>query len=153
MVARQHLMTSSERKFHLESGDVWLLGTIVQAWFYIKNLSNQWKIQKKLQKKLTRKRVKEESKQPRRRPQWAIESPGRDHPIWSCLIRDLTTFCSIAVSNYQFSGIVDVLKMLYQQDHVLSPANKIQLLWGRCINVHGRKGKNILDMEHLNLTA
>ncbi len=43
--------------------------------------------------------------------------------------------------------------MLYQHDYVLSPANKIQLLWGRCINVHGRKGKNIpgdLHMEHLN---
>ncbi len=37
MVARQHLMTSSKRKFHLESDDVWLLGTIVQAWIYISN--------------------------------------------------------------------------------------------------------------------
>ncbi len=51
MVARQHLMTSSERKFHLESDDVWLLGSIVQAWFYIKKLSYQWKIKKKSNKK------------------------------------------------------------------------------------------------------
>ncbi len=36
-VSRQHLMISSERKFHLESGDVWLLGTIVQTWFYEEN--------------------------------------------------------------------------------------------------------------------
>ena len=47
----------------------------------------------------------------------------------------------------------EVLKMLYQHDYLLSPALKKQLLWGRCINVHGRKGKNIpgdLHMEHLN---
>ena len=43
--------------------------------------------------------------------------------------------------------------MLYQHDYGLSPALKKQLLWGRCINVHGYRGKNIpadLFMEHLN---
>ena len=50
----------------------------------------------------------------------------------------------------------EVLKMLYQHDYELSPALKTQLLWGRCINIHGRKGKNIpvdLLMEHLNRTV
>ena len=47
----------------------------------------------------------------------------------------------------------EALRMLYQHDFTLSPAHAKQLLWGRCINVHGYKGKNIpadLHMEHLN---
>lgn len=47
----------------------------------------------------------------------------------------------------------EVLKMLYQHDYSLSPAHVAELLWGRCINVHGHRGKNIpadLHMEHLN---
>ncbi len=47
----------------------------------------------------------------------------------------------------------EVFRMLYQHDYELSPALKEQLLWGRCINVHGNQGKNIpsdLYMEHLN---
>ena len=50
----------------------------------------------------------------------------------------------------------EVMKMLYQHDYELPPALKKQLLWGRCINVHGRRGKNIaadLFMEHLNRTV
>ncbi len=47
----------------------------------------------------------------------------------------------------------EVLNMLYQYDFSMSPCHKQQLLWSRCINVHGRRGKNIpadLHMEHLN---
>ncbi len=43
--------------------------------------------------------------------------------------------------------------MIYQHDYALSPAHAHQLLWSRCINVHGRIGKNIpadLHLEHLN---
>lgn len=46
----------------------------------------------------------------------------------------------------------EVFNMLYQHDYALSEAHAHQLLWGRCINVHGRTGKNIpgdLHMEHL----
>ena len=47
----------------------------------------------------------------------------------------------------------EVLNMLFQHDFSLSPRHATDLLWGRSINVHGRKGKNVsadLHMEHMN---
>ena len=47
----------------------------------------------------------------------------------------------------------EVLNMLFQHSYGLSPRLSAQLLWSRCVNLHGRPGKNIpanLHMEHLN---
>lgn len=50
----------------------------------------------------------------------------------------------------------EVFNMLYQHDYSMSPRHAAQLLWSRCVNVHGRRGKNIpadLHLEHLNRTV
>ena len=47
----------------------------------------------------------------------------------------------------------EALNMLYQHDYQFSPRHAAQLLWRRCVNVHGRRGKNVpadLHLEHLN---
>ena len=47
----------------------------------------------------------------------------------------------------------EALNMLMQYHFILSPRHAEELLWSRCINVHGIRGRNIcgdLHMEHLN---
>ena len=48
---------------------------------------------------------------------------------------------------------IEAFTLLCQYHYFFSPRMAQQLLWSRCINVHGRPGKNIpmdLHMEHLN---
>jgi L1 cell adhesion molecule like protein len=48
---------------------------------------------------------------------------------------------------------VEALNLLSQYHFFLSPRQKEQLIWSRCINTHGLPGRNILcdlHMEHLN---
>lgn len=50
----------------------------------------------------------------------------------------------------------EVLNMLLQHHFTLSPRHAQQLIWSRCVNVHGFTGRNIpadLHMEHLNRLA
>lgn len=61
----------------------------------------------------------------------------------------LPTFKSSGRKNYS----VEVLNMLCQFHHKLTPRQSAELIWSRFINVHGLPGRNIpadLYMEHLN---
>lgn len=51
---------------------------------------------------------------------------------------------------------IEALTLLVQYHCLLSPRQKAQLLWSRCINTTGKPGTNIsgdLHLEHLNRTA
>lgn len=64
----------------------------------------------------------------------------------------LPYFYSSNKKNYS----IEALRLLLQYYYLLPPRLSQQLIWSRCINVHGRPGKNIpmdLHMEHLNRTV
>ena len=74
---------------------------------------------------------------------------GDGNRILRCWRYLLPIFLGSGRTNYS----CEVLNMLFQHTYALSPRLSFQLLWSRCINVHGRQGKNIpadLHMEHLN---
>ena len=57
----------------------------------------------------------------------------------------------LSSGNKNYAG--EAVNLLLQHHYVLSPRLSAQLLWSRCVNVHGGPGKNIpgdLHMEHLN---
>lgn len=77
---------------------------------------------------------------------------GDGNRILCCWRFLLPIFLGSGRTNYS----CEVLNMLFQHMYELSPRLSAQLLWSRCINVHGRQGKNIpadLHMEHLNRLA
>lgn len=61
----------------------------------------------------------------------------------------LPMFISSGKKNYA----IECLNFLLQHDYLLSPHQVEELIWGRFINTHGQKGRNIpndLHCEHLN---
>ena len=78
-------------------------------------------------------------------------SEGDGERILRCWRYLLPIFFSSGRTNYAN----EALNMIFQHDYALSPRHAQQLLWSRCINVHGRMGRNVpgdLEMEHLNRT-
>ena len=76
---------------------------------------------------------------------------GDGERILRCWRYLLPIFFSSGRTNYAN----EALNMIFQHDYALSPRHAQQLLWSRCINVHGRMGRNVpgdLEMEHLNRT-
>ncbi|KAL5474537.1 hypothetical protein EMCRGX_G026495 [Ephydatia muelleri] len=59
----------------------------------------------------------------------------------------------IFVASGRKNYAIESLELLYQHDYLLSEREKVELLWSRFINTHGKMGKNIpndLHCEHLN---
>ena len=74
---------------------------------------------------------------------------GDGNRILCCWRYLLPIFLGSGRTNYS----CEVLNMLFQHSYALSPRLSAQLLWSRCVHLHGRQGKNIpadLHMEHLN---
>ena len=74
---------------------------------------------------------------------------GRIRQCWKYL---LLFYYSSRKPNY----IIEALRMLMQYHYLLPARQAQQLIWSRCVNTHGRLGKNIpmdLHMEHLNRTV
>ena len=60
-----------------------------------------------------------------------------------------TFFCCLKLLDYS----IEAFTLLFQYHFLYSERMRMQLIWGRTINVHGRIGRNIscdLHMEHLN---
>ena len=71
---------------------------------------------------------------------------GRILQCWKYL---LLFYYSSRKPNYS----IEALRMLMQYHYLLPARQAQQLIWSRCVNTHGRLGKNIpmdLHMEHLN---
>ena len=74
---------------------------------------------------------------------------GDGDRIMRCWRYLLPIFWNSGRKNYANEALI----MLYQHDYALSKRHAAQLKWTRCINVHGRRGRNIpadLHLEHLN---
>jgi len=66
--------------------------------------------------------------------------------VWKFL---LLVFKNSGRKNYS----IEALNLLVQEHYILTERQKLQLKWGRFVNIHGRQGCNVpcdLHMEHLN---
>ena len=94
------------------------------------------------------------SDQPTRRTestQYAVQIISLGFFTWSILIQSrrgmveglkgaADTFCLLWNSGRK-NYANEILKTLYQLEFTLSPRHRKQLLWCRCVNVHGHRGK------------